>query len=766
MSRRTRALAGCIAVLLVTCDAPRAPHVEAQPPVAPPTTPVPATFDPGVVRLADDAPSVRMRAAIAAGDTPLAQRIGAETATDPLEQARLDYLAARVALAAGDIATARARWLGVATSGTPLAPWASTLAAELTVESDPPLAQQLAERCLALGASAPCAREAQLYRARARLAAGDRDRAIDDLRALFEAGADVGRVGLSLGAALAARGDVESREAAIRVLRRVEAKTAGTTASTQATEAIAAILPRLPRARRATLEEPSIDDLLLRAQTYYDGMQHEEAAATFERAARRLEGDARCDAQLMQARTLIRARERERAIAVLDGAIASCTEDDARANARYLAAKTLGQRGRHEESIHMFETLERDHPSSRLADDALFLAALRAREMGDIAAMKDRLALVPTRYPQGDMRGEARFALASQLRQERAFDQALEVLSASVADDPGEAAEDIHGRAAYWRARTLEDLGRRDDALDAYEELARERPLAYYAQRAIDRMRGLDASRAEATLSALRGPTIALELARHDVITGEGFARAIELLRVGELTFALRELGALGLLGEDADEETLLLVAALLHEADEHPEASRLVRRRLSSFMARAPIGRDSAIWRIAYPHAYPRVFEAAASEAGVPVAFLRAIAREESQFSPRAVSVAHAYGLVQLIRPTANRFGRELGLPSDPESLKTPEINVRIGARFMRFLFDRYGGHAALVPPAYNAGYGASDRWLRERGQLPLDEWVESIPYDETRRYTRRVLQTYGVYAWLDGGALPDLPGALPERE
>jgi soluble lytic murein transglycosylase len=68
-------------------------------------------------------------------------------------------------------------------------------------------------------------------------------------------------------------------------------------------------------------------------------------------------------------------------------------------------------------------------------------------------------------------------------------------------------------------------------------------------------------------------------------------------------------------------------------------------------------------------------------------------------------------------------------------------------------------------VPAAYNAGQGALDRWLRERGELPLDEFVERIPYDETRRYTRRVLQTWGVYAWLDEGRLLELAMALPQR-
>jgi soluble lytic murein transglycosylase len=128
-------------------------------------------------------------------------------------------------------------------------------------------------------------------------------------------------------------------------------------------------------------------------------------------------------------------------------------------------------------------------------------------------------------------------------------------------------------------------------------------------------------------------------------------------------------------------------------------------------------------------------------------------------------VSPASAYGLIQLIRTTARQHAQPLNLPSDPESLKNPEINLRIGTSFMRSLFDRYKGNFAIVPAAYNAGPGAADKWLRERGHMQLDEWVETIPYNETRRYTRRVLQSYGVYAWLDEGRVPALSKTVREN-
>ena len=78
--------------------------------------------------------------------------------------------------------------------------------------------------------------------------------------------------------------------------------------------------------------------------------------------------------------------------------------------------------------------------------------------------------------------------------------------------------------------------------------------------------------------------------------------------------------------------------------------------------------------------------------------------------------------------------------------------------------LFEKYEANPGLVPAAYNAGAGAVERWLREDRTRPFDVFVEEIPYEETRRYTRRVLQSYGVYSFLDGAELPAIPATLPQ--
>jgi soluble lytic murein transglycosylase len=108
------------------------------------------------------------------------------------------------------------------------------------------------------------------------------------------------------------------------------------------------------------------------------------------------------------------------------------------------------------------------------------------------------------------------------------------------------------------------------------------------------------------------------------------------------------------------------------------------------------------------------------------------------------------AYGLMQLMEPTARRFARPLGLPSDPSALKRPAVNVALGCRVLSDLTRVFAESPLLAIPGYNAGAGRPRRWVGERPSVDFDVWVELIPFQETRRYTKRVLASRAAYAFL----------------
>jgi soluble lytic murein transglycosylase len=138
---------------------------------------------------------------------------------------------------------------------------------------------------------------------------------------------------------------------------------------------------------------------------------------------------------------------------------------------------------------------------------------------------------------------------------------------------------------------------------------------------------------------------------------------------------------------------------------------------------------------------------------------------REESAFRPEVVSSARAYGLMQLIMPTARSMGRKLGIKVTRKSLNDPAVNIALGSRFLSILSKRFDHNPLLAIPGYNAGPGAPRRWVKKRTVDDFDVFVETIPYRETRRYTKRVIRTMAAYATLYGKGMDSAWLRLPEH-
>jgi soluble lytic murein transglycosylase len=121
---------------------------------------------------------------------------------------------------------------------------------------------------------------------------------------------------------------------------------------------------------------------------------------------------------------------------------------------------------------------------------------------------------------------------------------------------------------------------------------------------------------------------------------------------------------------------------------------------------------------------------------------------REESSYRPDALSVVGARGLVQVMPATGASVAERLGWKGFHEDqLFVPSRNLALGSSYLGELLRTFDGRVSAAVAAYNAGPDAVARWLREGGSLEDDEWVESIPYDQTRSYVRRVLRSLHVY-------------------
>ena len=147
---------------------------------------------------------------------------------------------------------------------------------------------------------------------------------------------------------------------------------------------------------------------------------------------------------------------------------------------------------------------------------------------------------------------------------------------------------------------------------------------------------------------------------------------------------------------------------------------------------------------------------------------FIHAITRQESQFDRAAVSSAGARGMMQLMPATAQQTARQSGLGYDLGQLTSdPSYNIMLGSAFFQRMVSYYGGSYPLAVAAYNAGPGNVNRWLRSNGDprtgaVDILDWIEAIPFSETRGYVQRVLENAVVYDTLRPGAPAEQRGRL----
>lgn len=155
---------------------------------------------------------------------------------------------------------------------------------------------------------------------------------------------------------------------------------------------------------------------------------------------------------------------------------------------------------------------------------------------------------------------------------------------------------------------------------------------------------------------------------------------------------------------------------------------------------------------QLRFPNPYPKLFDTAAEKVGIPSDWATAIARQESAFWVSARSRVGARGLMQLMPATARHTAKKHSLSlTHTADLYQPETNIRLGSAYLSDMYQRFDQNRVFATAAYNAGPRRVDSWLSQRGDLPLDIWIETIPFDETRNYVQNVLSFSVIYARLD---------------
>ncbi|MGI9273058.1 MAG: transglycosylase SLT domain-containing protein [Woeseiaceae bacterium] len=185
---------------------------------------------------------------------------------------------------------------------------------------------------------------------------------------------------------------------------------------------------------------------------------------------------------------------------------------------------------------------------------------------------------------------------------------------------------------------------------------------------------------------------------------------------------------------------------------------------RAISTMASAGIFDDLSL---RYPLPYHSEFEQFAAIASIPSHWAYGVARSESLFMRDVRSSAGAIGLMQLMPATGKQVAQEIQLPySGLDTLTNPQNNIQLGTTYLGQMAERYGGNRILATAAYNAGPHRVDRWLPQSGSQDARVWIENIPFNETRKYVRRVLAAETIFHWRMTGEIRRLSGEMSQVE
>jgi len=151
----------------------------------------------------------------------------------------------------------------------------------------------------------------------------------------------------------------------------------------------------------------------------------------------------------------------------------------------------------------------------------------------------------------------------------------------------------------------------------------------------------------------------------------------------------------------------------------------------------------------IFFPRQYSELIAAYSREHAVDPCLVQALIREESFFRADSLSPARAFGLMQLLHSTARQVASRSDLKVRARDLYDPEINISLGLQYLKTLLDKYDGRLYLALAAYNAGVGAVDQWLADFPDAAEEEFIEMIPYSETRNYVKNILRNYFFYRY-----------------
>jgi len=452
-----------------------------------------------------------------------------------------------------------------------------------------------------------------------------------------------------------------------------------------------------------------------------------------------------------RARALYYKKEYKEAVNQCEEIIAKFPPSEITIKANYLGGNSLSALGERYLAIGKYKKIIEQYPETYYARESYLRMAEYYFQLGEPEKGISQWRQLINRYPNSDQAMTTWWNLGRYYTKNNKDPEALEAYRAlSERFSKSRLGDD----ALYWRGKTLQKMGLEDEANSIYEKLLKDYPLSYYAERIIEQREDVNYRWLLPVVSISKEKDFTnLDgfLDKYDKINEKGQLFLLKAELFGEVSFykeAIIELK--GALNYNPGNIFLLFRLSDLYQKNEDYYDSLNYTEIIFNYLQdNYPLEElPLELWEHLYPAYFEDMIREYALKYEIDPLLALAMIREESRFNAWNESVAGARGLMQIIFSTGEWIAQKLNIEDfNDDMLFVPDINIDLGCWYIGYLKERFLNDPILIISGYNAGPGKTSKWLKEYDRSDLDNFVENVPYSETREHIKKVMKSYQMY-------------------
>jgi soluble lytic murein transglycosylase len=423
------------------------------------------------------------------------------------------------------------------------------------------------------------------------------------------------------------------------------------------------------------------------------------------------------------------------------------TNDENGARRLYLLMELARSRDDGATQQSLVTEMENRFPRSPWLAEALFSSGNMYLLKKDYPAAVEYYRYLAAHFPSSKNAASAHWRAGWLCYRQRLYPEAAQLFDEQIRLYPAAA---VTVAALYWRGRLYETQDHAPAlAAASYRAIVRAYQHYFYAQMSRMRLASLGNTQpAPAPQLDRLQPMAQPVLVESFPAESPHLARARLLANAGLGEYIAQEIAA----DPNSSSWSALAEAQIYSSYGETFRAMRALKRALPS-AASAPVKTIPLVyWRILFPEPWWDTIKAESAKNNLDPYLVASLIRQESEFNPSVVSYANAWGLMQLLPPVGKALAKQEGMSHfQTFQLLDPETNIKLGTRYLRQMMDRFGGVQEYALAAYNAGDNRVADWEAAGPYQGMDEFVESIPFTQTREYVEAILRNEEMYRAID---------------